>query len=155
MKIPNKYTKTILEFKKLIEIMQRLRGPNGCPWDKRQNHKSLLPYLFEEADEFKLAVKNKDLENMKEELGDVLLQVMFHSQIANENRHFSIADVISEINRKLIRRHPHVFGKNKLSNPQQVIKQWNKIKELEKQNSKRSQNTESRIQKNGKFYKKQ
>ena len=126
----------VYEFKKLIRIMDRLRGPNGCPWDKHQTHKSLIKYLFEESRELQTAIKKHDLENIKEELGDVLLQVVFHSRIAQENRCFSIADVIGEINRKLIRRHPHVFGKKKLKTSKQVVKLWEKIKTREKENKK-------------------
>lgn len=114
--------------------MDRLRGPGGCPWDKHQTHESLIKYLFEESLELQTAIRNQDLENIKEELGDILLQVVFHSRIASETGCFNIADVISEINKKLIRRHPHVFGKKKLKNSAQVIKQWKKIKALEKKN---------------------
>jgi tetrapyrrole methylase family protein / MazG family protein len=120
-------------FDELIGIMSRLRGPEGCPWDKHQDHKTLLKYLFSEAREVKEAVKNNDLENLKEELGDILLQVVFHSQIAKENGAFDISDVIDGINKKLIRRHPHVFGDEKLKTPKDVLRRWKEIKLLEKQ----------------------
>src|ERR1700692_3382337 len=90
--------------------MSRLRSPKGCPWDREQTHETLVKYLFEEAREFKQAVRKKDYANMEEELGDVLLQVLFHSQIAKEKGRFSIDDVVKTLIRKLTLRHPHVFG---------------------------------------------
>jgi tetrapyrrole methylase family protein / MazG family protein len=125
--IPKKHT-----FGDLVGIMAQLRGPEGCPWDKHQNHKTLLKYLFSEAREVKLAVKNNDFVNLKEELGDVLLQVIFHSRVAEENGRFDISDVIDELSRKLIRRHPHVFGKEKLKTPNEVLRRWKEIKLMEK-----------------------
>jgi tetrapyrrole methylase family protein/MazG family protein len=119
-------------FLELVEIMEILRGPDGCPWDKHQNHKSLIKYLFSEAKEVKSAIKKKDWKNLEEELGDILLQVVFHSQIAKENRLFDINKVIKGLNNKLKRRHPHVFGTKKLSTPEEVYLQWEKIKKLEK-----------------------
>ncbi len=97
-------------FDQLIRVMARLRSPKGCPWDRKQTHQTLLKYLFEEAHEFKQAVRKKDLVNMEEELGDILLQVLFHSQLAKEKGRFSIDDVIKTLIRKLTLRHPHVFG---------------------------------------------
>lgn len=125
-------------FGELAAIMARLRGPEGCPWDKRQDHRSLLPYLFSEANEFKLAVRKHDWANMEEELGDILLQVVFHSRLAEEEGAFSLADVVSGINRKLIRRHPHVFGGKKLSTANEVRRQWEEIKRQEKKNAAKS-----------------
>jgi len=119
-------------FGELVGILARLRGPDGCPWDKHQDHKTLLKYLFSEAREVKEAVKNNDLENLKEELGDVLLQVVFHSQVAKDNGSFDISDVIEVINNKLIRRHPHVFGNEKLKTPKDVLRRWKEIKLEEK-----------------------
>ncbi|MFN6992491.1 MAG: nucleoside triphosphate pyrophosphohydrolase [Fervidobacterium sp.] len=98
------------EFEKLVEIMATLRGENGCDWDKAQTHESLKPYLIEEAYEVINAIDIKDDEELKEELGDVLLQVIFHAQIASERNAFNIYDVIKTLNDKLVRRHPHVFG---------------------------------------------
>lgn len=112
--------------------MARLRGPKGCPWDKRQSHRTLLKHLFSEAREVKEAIKNNDFENLKEELGDILLQVIFHSRVAEESGHFSIADVVDEISRKLIRRHPHVFGDEKLKTANDVLRRWKEIKLQEK-----------------------
>ncbi|MBN1824576.1 MAG: hypothetical protein JW803_09695 [Endomicrobiales bacterium] len=120
------------QFKKLVDIMARLRGHDGCPWDKHQTHDSLIHYLFSEANELKAAVRKRDWENLKEELGDVLLQVVFHSRIAEEHGYFNITDVVEEINKKLKRRHPHVFGKKKLRTPGEVYTQWELIKRREK-----------------------
>lgn len=119
-------------FEELIAIMSRLRGPDGCPWDKRQDHDSLVPYLFSEAREVRQAVKKKDWENLAEELGDVLLQVVFHSQVAVDRGGFDITDVITSINQKLIRRHPHIFGGMKAATPEEVTVLWNNIKKQEK-----------------------
>ena len=125
-------------FSELTEIMSILRGPKGCSWDKKQSHASLVKYLFEEAEEVSLAVKKKDWENLEEELGDILLQVVFHAQIAEESGLFDIGDIISTLNSKLIRRHPHVFKKSscrknkKILSPEEVILQWKEIKKIEK-----------------------
>lgn len=120
-------------FAELVRIMARLRGPAGCPWDKHQDHRSLLPYLFSEANEVKQAVRKKDWENLKEELGDILLQIVFHSQIAREAGRFDIGDVVMTISEKLKRRHPHVFGGPRLKTPAAVRRQWESIKRQEKQ----------------------
>ncbi|OQY10461.1 MAG: hypothetical protein B6I29_01290 [Marinitoga sp. 4572_148] len=115
-------------FKKLLEIMETLRSENGCPWDKKQTHESLKPYVIEEAYELVHAIDSKDTNYFIEELGDVLLQVIFHSQIAKENGDFTINDVIERLNNKLIRRHPHVFeNKGEYS-----YEQWEKLKAKEK-----------------------
>lgn len=119
-------------FTELVGIMDRLRGEDGCPWDKRQDHKSLIKYLFEESEEVRQAVKNKDWQNLAEELGDVLLQVVFHSRIAEDNGYFDVTDVLKSINSKLIRRHPHVFGKVKVKDHNDVITLWEDIKRREK-----------------------
>ncbi|ABR31363.1 pyrophosphatase [Thermosipho melanesiensis] len=120
--------KTGEKFEKLLEIMKTLRGPNGCDWDKKQTHESLIPYLIEESYELVEEIKAKNYKNMAEELGDILLQVIFHSQIATENNSFTIDDVIDTLIEKLIRRHPHVFGTEK----EFSYKRWEKIKALEK-----------------------
>lgn len=119
-------------FGELIAIMAKLRSPDGCPWDKHQTHTSLLPYLFSEAEEVRQAVKKRDWKNLEEELGDMLLQIVFHSQVASESGRFDIAGVVEGINRKLIRRHPHVFGGKKLSTPEEVRDLWETIKKQEK-----------------------
>lgn len=124
-------------FIKLVNIFKKLRGKNGCVWDKKQTHETLIKYLFEESRELKKAVLKKDVENIKEELGDVLLQVVFHAQIAKENKLFDIYDVIEHLNKKLIRRHPHVFGKSKVKTEEDVIKLWKEIKKTEKNSNKK------------------
>ncbi len=120
-------------FLELLKIMEILRSPRGCPWDRKQTHKSLVKYLFEESKEVRLAVNKKDWKNLEEELGDILLQVVFHARVAKENRTFDIKNVIKTLNQKLIRRHPHVFGGKTLKTPEEVIRQWKKIKLKEKQ----------------------
>jgi len=121
-----------VRFEDLVKLMEILLGKNGCPWDRGQTHKTLLKYLKEEAGEVAAAVKKNDWENLKEELGDVLLQVVFHSALARKAGRFSIADVIGGINAKLVRRHPHVFGGKKLATPAQVLVEWKKIKKHER-----------------------
>lgn len=120
------------KFTELKKIYKILLGPNGCLWDKKQTHQSLIKYLREEVREFIHAVEKNNFQHMKEELGDVLLQVMFHSQIAAKENKFDIEDVIGGLIKKLKRRHPHVFGKVKVKSARQIIKNWNKIKLLEK-----------------------
>jgi tetrapyrrole methylase family protein/MazG family protein len=97
-------------FQKLVKVMERLRSPKGCPWDRKQTHATLLKYLFEEAREFKASVRKKDYPNMEEELGDLLLQVIFHAQLAREKGRFTMDDVVKTLIRKLTLGHPHVFG---------------------------------------------
>jgi len=97
-------------FTQLVQVMAKLRSRQGCPWDRKQTHQSLVKYLFEEANEFKQSVRKKDYANMEEELGDVLLQVLFHTQIAKEKGRFTIDHVVKTLIRKLTLRHPHVFG---------------------------------------------
>ncbi|MDI3472717.1 MAG: tetrapyrrole methylase family protein / MazG family protein [Thermotogaceae bacterium] len=115
-------------FEELLKLMETLRSPNGCEWDREQTHESLKPYLIEEAYEVVHSIDEKDLESLKEELGDLLLQVVFHAQIAKENGEFDMKDVISTLNSKLVRRHPHVFGDSKGYS----YEQWEKIKAQEK-----------------------
>lgn len=115
--------------------MAALRAPNGCPWDREQTHQSLAEYLIEETSELLDTIDHGDMDHMREELGDVLLQVVFHAQIASENGHFNFDDVAAEINEKLVRRHPHVFGDHdKLDNSEQVLVTWNAVKATEKKN---------------------
>jgi tetrapyrrole methylase family protein / MazG family protein len=119
-------------FHRLEKIMTRLRGPGGCPWDRRQTHKSLKPYLLEEVHEALEAVDKGDMAALREELGDVLLQVAFHAQLARERGLFSFKDVAETINAKLIRRHPHVFGKVGKSTIRQLNARWEQLKKEEK-----------------------
>ena len=119
-------------FAELVDIIRNLRSENGCPWDREQTHESLKPCLTEECVEVIQAIDNKDDENLCEELGDVLLQVLMHSQIAEEEGRFTIDDVINEIARKMIRRHPHVFGDGHADTSAEVLLNWEKIKKAEK-----------------------
>jgi len=112
--------------------MEKLRSPEGCPWDREQTHESLLKYLIEEAYEVVDAVLDRDDEALKEELGDLLLQTVFHSQIARERGAFTIDDVVDSVTRKLIFRHPHVFGgKEGIETAEDVSKEWERLKEEE------------------------
>lgn len=118
-------------FEYLKEVIRYLRSPEGCPWDRKQTHESLRPYLLEEAYEFLEAVEKKDFEAMAEELGDVLLQVMLHSQIASEEGTFDVHDVIRHLSAKMIRRHPHVFGTLKAETAEDVKLTWDMLKAKE------------------------
>ncbi|MFG6117397.1 nucleoside triphosphate pyrophosphohydrolase [Halobacillus sp. MO56] len=120
------------QFFRLREVIRELRGPDGCPWDKKQTHESLRKYLIEEAYEFIDAVNKLDDEAMVEELGDVLLQVMLHSQIGEDEGFFTVDDVILSITEKMIRRHPHVFGDISVNSSEEVITNWDDIKKQEK-----------------------
>jgi len=108
--------------------MATLREPGGCNWDRKQTHKSLLPYLIEETYEVVEAIENEDYDHLREELGDLMIQIVFHARIAEEAGTFNINDAINDINKKLIHRHPHVFGDKKDLEPQEVRDQWEKIK---------------------------
>ena len=119
-------------FEKLCAIVAQLRAPGGCPWDREQTHESLLPATIEEAYEVAGAVRAKDEANFREELGDLLLLVVMHAEIAREAGRFNIDNVIAEITEKLIRRHPHVFAKSDAHDSGAVLKQWEAIKRSEK-----------------------
>lgn len=119
-------------FEDLIEIMKTLRSPNGCPWDREQDHESLKKYFIEETYEVLEAIDMNSPEKLCEELGDVLLQVVFHATIAEENGKFTIYDVVDEISKKMIHRHEHVFGKAKVETADDVLDLWDKIKKEEK-----------------------
>ena len=116
----------------LIEVVAKLRAPDGCPWDREQTHYSLRPNMLEEAYEAVDAIEDNDMAHLREELGDVLLQVLLHSQIAKEENAFDIEDVAKELKDKLIHRHPHVFGKAKISTAEEVKQEWDKLKAEEK-----------------------
>ena len=124
------------EILRLRELMARLRAPDGCPWDQEQTHQSIARCLVEEASEVLEAIDTENPELLREELGDLLLQVVFHAQIEEEAGRFDLEDVAREISEKLIRRHPHVFGdpKDKEENADAVIDRWEKIKAEEKKN---------------------
>jgi MazG family protein len=116
----------------LRRTIARLRGPGGCPWDQEQTHQSLARCLIDECSELLDTIDRMDLPHMREELGDVLIQVIFHAQLAEEAGRFDLEDVAREVNEKLIRRHPHVFGDGKLETSAQVLTQWDLIKAGEK-----------------------
>ncbi len=116
----------------LRQTIARLRGPGGCPWDQEQTHASLVRCLIDEVSELIDTIDRLDLPHMREELGDVLIQVIFHAQLAEEAGHFDLEDVAREVNAKLIRRHPHVFGEKKLGTSEEVLVQWEQIKAQEK-----------------------
>jgi len=118
-------------FDELIQIMARLRAKDGCPWDREQDHKSLRPYLIEEAYEVLDALDRDDDRGLREELGDLMLQIVFHAQIAREEGRFDIEDVLRTHIHKLKRRHPHVFGDVSVSGPEQVVTNWEEIKRQE------------------------
>ena len=115
-------------FEKLAAVQARLRAPDGCPWDREQTHASLRTYLVEEAYEVLEALESGDDGKFAEEMGDLLLQIMFHSQIAKEEGRFTVSDVIREVHDKMVRRHPHVFGEKRAKDSAEVLKNWEQIK---------------------------
>ncbi|HEX8880423.1 MAG TPA: nucleoside triphosphate pyrophosphohydrolase, partial [Candidatus Acidoferrum sp.] len=122
-------------FEKLVAVEARLRAPKGCPWDREQTHRSLRTYLLEEAYEVLEALDTGNDAKFAEEMGDLLLQIVFHSQIAQEEGRFTVADVIREIHDKMIRRHPHVFGKTRARDSAEVLRNWEQIKAEERRTS--------------------
>ncbi|HHW06870.1 MAG TPA: nucleoside triphosphate pyrophosphohydrolase [Clostridia bacterium] len=116
----------------LVQIMQELRGPQGCPWDKEQTHESLKRYLVEETYEVIEAIEMADMHKLREELGDLLLQIVFHAQLASEKAAFDMNDVVAAIVHKMRARHPHVFGQEKVESAAQVLDNWENIKDKEK-----------------------
>jgi MazG family protein len=119
-------------FEKLVALQARLRAVNGCPWDREQTHSSLRTYLIEEAYEVLDALENGDDAKFAEEMGDLLLQIVFHSQIARETGRFTVADVIRDVHEKMVRRHPHVFGEKGAKDAADVLKNWEQIKSEER-----------------------
>jgi tetrapyrrole methylase family protein / MazG family protein len=128
-------------FEKLVALQARLRAPNGCPWDREQSHLSLRTYLLEEAYEVLEALEGRDDAKLAEELGDLLLQIVFHSQIATEQGRFNVSDVIQSIHDKLVRRHPHVFGKTRARDAREVLKNWEQLKAEERKTEKKARST--------------
>ena len=121
-------------FEQLVGIIAELRSDHGCPWDRAQTHESMIKCLRDECEEVVEAIEKKDDENLCEELGDVLLQVLLHAQIATEEKRFDINDVIDGLSKKMIRRHPHVFGgAPQAQTPEEGLANWKAIKEKEKQ----------------------
>lgn len=119
-------------FEKFCQTIAHLRGPDGCPWDREQTAKSLIRYLLEETYEVVETINSDDYEKLKGELGDLLLQIVLQAQLAAEEKHFDIDDVVKAINDKMISRHPHVFSENKLQTSQEVLNQWEQLKAAEK-----------------------
>jgi tetrapyrrole methylase family protein/MazG family protein len=126
------------KFIQLVEIVKTLRSPEGCPWDREQNLLSIKNHFLEEAFELVDALDNEDIPNIREELGDIIFHVVFHSVMAEEEGKFNLEDVIAEVNEKLIRRHPHVFGDLGKIDTEEVVVNWEKIKEQEKKNKRKS-----------------
>ena len=131
-------------FEKLVEIMATLRGPNGCPWDKEQDSNTLKPMLVEEVYEVLEAIDNRDFDGVSEELGDLLLHIVFQAQLGKESGKFDINTVITKICEKLIRRHPHVFGTESAGSSEEVIRNWEAIKAREKAQKLNSRTPEQR-----------
>src|ERR1700689_4515604 len=122
-------------FEKLVALQARLRAPQGCPWDGEQTHESLRKFLIEETYEVLDAMEKGDSREFSSELGDLLLQIVFHSILAEERGHFTISDVIESVHTKMVRRHPHVFGKVKAKDSSEVLKNWEEIKAEERAES--------------------
>ncbi len=120
-------------FRKLVQLVERLRGPDGCPWDREQTRETLKPMLIEEAYEVLEALDGDDPEELREELGDLLFQVLFHSQIARERGEFDVQDVCRELYLKMVRRHPHVFGAREIRDSKELLENWEDLKAREKE----------------------
>ena len=119
-------------FERAVQIMARLRAPGGCPWDREQTFDTIKPYTLEETYEVLEAIDNRDWHELTGELGDLLLQVLFYSEMAHEEQHFSIDDVLDRLSNKLVDRHPHVFGEVKADTPAEVLRNWEALKAEEK-----------------------
>jgi tetrapyrrole methylase family protein/MazG family protein len=128
----NNTPEDLSRFDSLVDIIARLRGPDGCPWDRKQTHASLREYLLEECYEALAALDEGDPDKLRQELGDILLQVVLQSQVALEAGEFQIGDVLDGINRKLIYRHPHVFGETKVTSAEEVAHNWEALKKAER-----------------------
>src|SRR5438309_262122 len=120
-------------FERAVEIMARLRAPGGCPWDREQTFDTIKPFTLEETYEVLEAIDNRDWDELPGELGDLLLQVLFYAQMANEEKRFGIDDVLERLSNKLIGRHPHVFGDVKAETSSEVLRNWEALKAQEKQ----------------------
>lgn len=125
---------------RLLRIMTRLRSPTGCPWDRQQTHRSMIKCLKDEAEEVIESIRKRDMGGLREELGDLLLQVVFHCQLSKERGGFDFNDVVETLNRKLIRRHPHVFRKGTARDTASVLRQWHEIKAREKKDRRHARN---------------
>ena len=133
-------------FEKLAAVQARLRAPDGCPWDREQTHASLRTYLIEEAYEVLEAMESGDDAKFAEEMGDVLLQIVFHSQIAKEEGRFTVSDVIREVHDKMVRRHPHVFGEKRAKDSAEVLKNWEQLKKEERAAAGRKNGSGSKVE---------
>lgn len=127
------------EIEKLVTLMERLRGPKGCPWDREQTLGSLVPFIIEEAYEVVSAIDAKDPAEIKEELGDLLFQIIFCARITEEAGEFALADIIDASYEKMVRRHPHVFGESRADTSEEVLKRWAEIKKDEKKEKKKEE----------------
>lgn len=140
--------KSLLQaFQTLVEIVATLRGPQGCPWDKEQNQKTLVPYVLEEAFELAEAIESEDQNSIKEELGDYLFQVILQAQVAQDEAKFELVDVITSLSQKMVDRHPHVFAEDGAKNIDEVWRNWEKIKAQEKSKSTSDTDSETRQEK--------
>jgi nucleoside triphosphate diphosphatase len=128
---------------KLVELMARLRAPDGCPWDRAQDYDSVKGLLLEEAYEVIDTVNARDFDALEDELGDLLFQVVFYSQLASEEKRFTIDDVVERVHAKLVRRHPHVFGEIRASNAEEALASWNNVKEQEREAAQREKGESS------------
>lgn len=135
----NKPPQNLRDFSSLVDIVKTLRGPEGCPWDREQTHQSLTRFAIEEAHELAEAIQGGLDQDVVEELGDLLLQVVLHSEMARQENRFDIHDVIQAIGKKMIRRHPHVFSDLKVNSSKEVLENWEQIKSQEKGSEKQSQ----------------
>src|SRR6202521_3542896 len=129
----NRMSTTGERFERAVQIMARLRAPGGCPWDREQTFDTIKPYTLEETYEVLEAIDNRDWPELTGELGDLLLQVLFYSQMASEEGHFSVDDVLDRLSKKLVDRHPHVFGEVKADTPAEVLRNWEALKAQEKE----------------------
>lgn len=128
------FVKEQYDFEDLRRVVKKLRDPDGCPWDRAQTHESMENCMIEEAFEVIEAVRNKDMDNLREELGDVMLQVLLHTLIAEEEKEFTFEDVVDELAKKLVRRHPHVFGEEGVAKTsEEGLSRWEAIKKKEKE----------------------
>ena len=130
-------------YEELLDVIAQLRSEHGCPWDKAQTHESLIPCLRNECEEVVQAIEQHDEENLCEELGDVLLQVLLHARIAEEEGQFTMSDVVNGLAEKMVRRHPHVFGDEEYGSPEQNQARWEEIKRQEKEEKMRRKMAEN------------
>ena len=134
-------------YEELLDIVAELRSEHGCPWDRAQTHESMISCLRDECEEVVQAIDKKDDENLCEELGDVMLQVLMNSQIAAEEGRFTMEDVVDGLAKKLVRRHPHVFGDEKAQTPEEGLASWEAIKRQEKEERARRSGEKAQISK--------